>query len=243
MKKNVIKCLAFVVMIMALSLCFAGCDFLSGNNNSTSKKIEAIGLVGNIKTEYYLNEELDLQEAKIKVIYEDDTSKNIELLQSMVSNFSTKKTGSFTLTITYKSKTIQKKYTVNLSASAVVGTYIGTSTDTVRHCHTGTDELVDENSEEPLFNISTNTSVVINDSGLTWSLINSSYYLNATYKVVNNTLVCKVVLVSGTSVVPDESSYSLTITFEGDKLIVRSNGIVGGVPNDVDVIYTYTKSN
>lgn len=257
MKKNVIRCIAFAVMMLALSLCFVGCDLSFGNNSSGggnsgtgAKTVIGIGLVGNIKTEYVLNEELDLNGAKLQLMYEDDTSKEIDLLQSMITNFSTQEIGEFTLTITYKGKTITKNYTVSLSVNAISGYYTATSTDIAKRCHKGTDIMIDENSQFSLLEVFSYTNITIrNDNTLVWIVKNiSDNYegrVDASYEIVDNKAVCTITMFdNSTENVPSTSEYSMTISFSENKLSIRTNNLFpDNMGNEVDYIMTYTKTN
>lgn len=107
MRKKVVSCLAFIVSIIALSVCFAGCT-----PKSKEKEIAGLDIVGSIKSTYYIGEDLDLNNAKLKIVYTDNTNTQIDLLASMVTGFNSQEAGSFTLTITYKDKTITKNYSV-----------------------------------------------------------------------------------------------------------------------------------
>lgn len=93
--------------IIALSVCFAGCT-----PKSKEKEIAGLDIVGSIKTTYYIGEDLDLNNAKLKIVYTDNTNTQIDLLASMVTGFNSQEVGSFTLTITYKDMTITKNYSV-----------------------------------------------------------------------------------------------------------------------------------
>ena len=116
MTKKIMRCFAFAVMIVALSLCFAGCDFGFNNSNGggTDNKAQVVGidLVGNIQTEYTLGEELNLNNAKLKVVYDDETEKEIIITTSMINGFNTTILGEKTIKITYKDKSIYKNYKV-----------------------------------------------------------------------------------------------------------------------------------
>lgn len=123
MKTKIMRCLAFAVMVIALSACLVGCNLNSGDtsnggnstggNSTGSATIEVISVKGNIKTDYCLNESLDVNGVKLGLIYSDDTEKEISLYSSMISGFNTQTAGSKTMTITYKSKTCTVNYTVD----------------------------------------------------------------------------------------------------------------------------------
>lgn len=107
MKGKLMRFCAFAFMIVALGLCFVGCGV-----NKSNKNVEAISIIGNVKTEYYQNEQLELKDIKLKVVYDDDSTTEVDILESMVSGFSTAELGNFVMTITYKEKSITKNYSV-----------------------------------------------------------------------------------------------------------------------------------
>ena len=105
-----------LVFVLALPL-FAGCDladlFGNGQNNSSANKnLFAIDVVGNIKTEYVLNESFDANGAKLKLIYDDNSSIELSLDKTM-TNFDSTTVGKKDLTVTYQDKTKVLEYRVD----------------------------------------------------------------------------------------------------------------------------------
>ena len=98
--------MTFAIAFVCLSLCFVGCSF--GSNPT----IERIDVKGSIQTEYAINEELNLNDAKLILTYSNDSQKEIKLIASMISGFDTTTVGNKTLTVTYKEKTTQINYVV-----------------------------------------------------------------------------------------------------------------------------------
>lgn len=105
MKKSWITAIA-LVMVIALSLgVFTACD----------TKVKAISVVeGSVKTEYDIGETVDLTNAKIKVIYEDNTEKEIALTEKMFDKpIDTNTAGTKSYTITYEGAKTTLDITVN----------------------------------------------------------------------------------------------------------------------------------
>lgn len=103
-------------MVLALPL-LAGCNladlFGNGQNNSSANKnLFAIDVVGNIKTEYVLNESFDANGAKLKLIYDDNSSIELSLDKTM-TNFDSTTVGKKDLTVTYQGKTKVLEYRVD----------------------------------------------------------------------------------------------------------------------------------
>ena len=105
-----------LVFVLALPL-LAGCNladlFGNGQNNSlTNKSLFAIDVEGNIKTEYLLNESFDANGAKLKLIYDDNSSIELSLDKTM-TNFDSTTVGQKDLTVTYQDKTKVLEYRVD----------------------------------------------------------------------------------------------------------------------------------
>ena len=111
MKKinKIFLCLALVVVLSVPMI--AGCsltDLFGGNK----KQIATIEVVGTIKTEYLVDEEFDSNGAKVRIVYDDDSTKEIILTKSM-TNFNSSTTGKKTLVIKYQDFTTSKQYRVD----------------------------------------------------------------------------------------------------------------------------------
>ena len=105
--KKITKILTFAIAFVCLSLCFAGCVF------DGKPTLDSIAINGSIQTQYAKNEALNLNDAKLVLVYSDDSQKEIKILTSMVSGFDTTTAGNKTMTITYKGKTTTVNYVVS----------------------------------------------------------------------------------------------------------------------------------
>lgn len=101
MKKFLVFCLSFMI-ILPCAFLFASCG----------KAEPRLSLLSDIQNVYYLNEALDLKDAKLKYIYDDGRKVEISVDESMISEFSTKKCGEKTMKLTYKDQSIDINYTV-----------------------------------------------------------------------------------------------------------------------------------
>ncbi len=106
--KKITKILLMFVLIIS---CFAGVVAFAGCKEN-SKTITNIGLSKEIKTEYKLNEKLDLLDAKLVVTFNDATQSVLIITNDMISGFDTTTAGQKTLTITYQAKEIKVDYVV-----------------------------------------------------------------------------------------------------------------------------------
>lgn len=122
MKKfNKIFLSLILVLILAMPL-LAGCSLSDLFGGNTNKEVDAIEIVGTIKTQYLVNEEFDNNGAKLLVTFTDETTKEISLTKSM-TNFDSSTVGSKTLTITYNNKTTTASYRVDRVKLGVNYTY------------------------------------------------------------------------------------------------------------------------
>lgn len=104
--RKLTKILSFAIAFVCLSLCFAGCGL------DSKPTLDSIGIKGTIQTQYTINEELNLNDAKLILTYSDDTQKELDITSNMITGFDTTTVGNKTLTITYKEKTTQINYVV-----------------------------------------------------------------------------------------------------------------------------------
>lgn len=65
------------------------------------KDVNDIQLITRPKSEYQINETLDVTKGEIKVLFKDGTSENVAIETEMVTNFSTKEEGNYPINIAY----------------------------------------------------------------------------------------------------------------------------------------------
>ena len=111
-----VLCLALVV--------FAGVMMFGGCSNGAS--LENIGLSAPIKTNYKLNEALDLGTSKLVLTYSDDSQQTISITTSMISGFDSSTCGRKTMTISYKGKSEKIDYVVYTTDATIVKSAIRT---------------------------------------------------------------------------------------------------------------------
>lgn len=121
MKTKVMKCLAFAVMIMALGLCFVGCDLFNNNLNKgqnddkDNKSTTTYTVDSNFKTTYYVGDDFDYNNAYIYYT-ENGQQKSYKFGLRSVTQFDTSEVGTFTMFITIEYgdvyEVISKSYTV-----------------------------------------------------------------------------------------------------------------------------------
>jgi hypothetical protein len=123
MKKNVLKnslliLFAFLICftLSACSLNFGG-DTSSSNNTSssstTSKTLSNIYFTSQITTSYLINEKLNLNGSKLRLVYDDSSSEEVNITTDMITGFSTATVGERTLTLTYNGKSLTSDYRVD----------------------------------------------------------------------------------------------------------------------------------
>lgn len=111
--------LALVLVMVVPMLTMTGCDLsdLFGGNKDKDgdKTISRIELTDDVKTEYMLNDDFDRQNAQLRVVYSDESDKEVNIVSTMISGFDTTVYGNNkTMTITYAEKTIEVKYNVKM---------------------------------------------------------------------------------------------------------------------------------
>ena len=75
----------FAKLALAI-ICFAGVLLVAGCNE---KELVNIGLSANIKTQYLLNENIDLNGAKLVLTYSDDSQNELVISSDMITGFDT----------------------------------------------------------------------------------------------------------------------------------------------------------
>ena len=107
----------FILMVILLGVgCFIIAEFFisttSGDENY-DYKILGIEGVENFKTNYFLNEKLSVDDAKLCLQIENDREKLVDIKKSNISNFDSTQIGERELEITYEKFTIKIPYTIN----------------------------------------------------------------------------------------------------------------------------------
>lgn len=91
----------------------------------TVASVSKIELTKALQTEYQINDDLNINNAKILVTYSDNSTSQVDLDSNMVSGFNTASIGAKTLTINYQGATLNVNYNVNIP----FGDYIITKID------------------------------------------------------------------------------------------------------------------
>lgn len=98
------------VLFVCAMLALAGCEFSFGGNTA---KVSSIELTSAVETAYNIGDTFDAKDAQIRVKYDDDTTKIVDIVAStMISGFDTTKTGNRICVLTYSKKTIEISYSV-----------------------------------------------------------------------------------------------------------------------------------
>lgn len=86
--------------------------FFTACGDGGDPTISSIEIIGDVKTTYYVGEELNIEGLQVKIIKSDDSSSTITLTSDMVSGFDSSTAGTKTLTVTYNEKTATVEYIV-----------------------------------------------------------------------------------------------------------------------------------
>lgn len=113
MKKitKIMLSLLLVVVAFAGVIGFSGCEL--GNKTA----ITNIGLTKEIQKEYFLNEKLELNDAKLIVTLADLTQKELIITNDMITGFDSSTSGEKTLVITFQGKQVEVQYSVRETES------------------------------------------------------------------------------------------------------------------------------
>ena len=102
-----------MIVIFLIILCSCGIAYV-GYLIFRSKNIDKVELVGKIQTVYVVGDEIDYEDAKLKVTYKNGNIKMIDLDSKSVDieYFSTSVETNAKMNILYKSETIEVEYNV-----------------------------------------------------------------------------------------------------------------------------------
>ena len=106
-----------ILILLATVLVFSSLFFLVSCGEEVS--IDHLEIYSMPKTDYTIGESLDLRDAKIRVVYKDNTEKLVDVTASMLSGFDSQTLGKQYIKIYYENHSTV--FTVNVSRSAVTG--------------------------------------------------------------------------------------------------------------------------
>ena len=112
--KKALRILIIPAILVCSLLLATGCSLadLFKPQNPDGKSVSRIELTKDIKANYLVGDQLNLQDAKLRIVYSDESTSEIEITVTMLSGFDTSTIGSKTLTINYAEKTATYPYTV-----------------------------------------------------------------------------------------------------------------------------------
>ena len=108
--KNILFVLVFLALGMS-GVVIAESLFTIGGETEGQQVLE-ISEVSLAEQDYYVNQPLNLEGAKLNLLLEDGTTKTVDLHASNITNFSTRTAGDFEMTIVYGAYTYKYPYTV-----------------------------------------------------------------------------------------------------------------------------------
>ncbi len=107
------KILILILAVLAVAMCFSACKDEPIENIVEQLSVKSIEVVsGSYPAEIEVGQKLDLSGLKVKVIYEDDSNKEIGFSDVQVSSVDTSTPGSKTVTVTYGMHTATFKINV-----------------------------------------------------------------------------------------------------------------------------------
>lgn len=117
--------------------------------HATYKNVREINLTTKPKTQYALNDSLDIQNGILQVLLEDGTAQEVSLTTDMISRFTTEEAGKQMVDITYAGTTISYEIEVSDQQTASIETLQTTADYLIRNYH-GIQDLKDEARNEIL---------------------------------------------------------------------------------------------
>ncbi|MBR7172352.1 MAG: bacterial Ig-like domain-containing protein [Clostridia bacterium] len=100
-----------MMLIFMIIVCCCGIGYL-GYLIFRSKNVDTVEIVGSIQTLYVVGDEIDFEDAKLKVTYKNGNIKMVNLKEKMVDYFSTSTEGHKVMNINYKSEVLKVEYNV-----------------------------------------------------------------------------------------------------------------------------------
>lgn len=204
-----------MLVIFMIVICCCGIGYV-GYLIFRSKNIKSVELVGQIQTLYVVGDEIDFEDAQLKVTYKNGNIKMKKLSTKMVDYFSTSIGTHATMQITYKSEVLKIDYDVLYK-----GGYYLKSTKT----STATQDGVLSTTNTEYVEDDTNEIVYIDSNGVIkyyvkgtkgWCVSDGNYINSYSYTIVGDTLKVKL----------GQDSYDIKVKYsDAGKMILTSNNL------------------
>lgn len=178
-----------VLIIFLVILCSCGIGYL-GYVIFKSKNIESVELVGNIQTLYVIGDEIDYEDAKLKVTYKNGSIRMVDLDSDSVEivYFSTSVETHGKMNILYKAAVIPVEYNVIQKGAYYLKSYTKVSVASANSSTTNRESYTTSNTNEMIYidigGICNYYTKTING----WTMVDGNYNTNLRYSITADTL-------------------------------------------------------
>lgn len=199
-----------LLVIFMIILCSCGIGYL-GYLIFRSKNIDTVELVGRIQTVYMVGDEIDFEDAKLKVTYKNGNIKMIDLTSKSVDveYFSTSVETHGKMDITYKSETIEVEYDVIRKGAYFLSSYEEKKYDTPNNAVTAQGSFTTEDTKEMIYLDSAGVvkyyerKLGPDNKNLVWFMNDGFYDKNYTYTITGSEINIKL----------KDKTYSATVKY------------------------------
>ncbi len=177
------------IVIFLIILCSCGVGYL-GYVIFRSKNIDTVELVGNMQTLYVVGDEIDFEDAKLKVTYKNGNIRMVDLDSSTVevTYFSTSVETHAEMNILYKSVVIPVKYNVIQKGAYYLKNYKMVSVASPNTSNTNTESYTVSNTTEMIYIDSNGMCKYYTRSAGRWTMIDGNYNSSLRYTITADTL-------------------------------------------------------
>lgn len=178
-----------LIAIFLVLLCAVGIGYL-GYLIFRSKNIDSVELAGNIQTLYVVGDELDFEDAKLKVTYKNGNIRMVDLDSSSVevTYFTTSVETHATMNIIYKSAVIPVEYNVIQKGAYYLKNYQLVSVKSAGSANTTNKSYSVSNTNEMIYIDVGGICKYYTRTSDGWTMIDGNYNSNLRYSITADTL-------------------------------------------------------
>ena len=178
-----------VIVIFLVVLCSCGIGYL-GYLIFRSKNIDTVELVGNIQTLYVVGDELDFEDAKLKVTYKNGNIRMVDLDSSSVevTYFTTSVETHAKMNIIYKSAVIPVEFNVIQKGSYYLKNYSLVSVASANTSNKTNEAYTVSNTNEMIYIDAGGICKYYTKSANGWMMIDGNYNASLRYTITADTL-------------------------------------------------------
>lgn len=178
-----------VLIIFLVLICSCGIGYI-GYVIFNSKNIDSVELVGNIQTLYVVGDEIDYEDAKLKVTYKNGTMKYVDIDSKSVdiTYFSTSVETHAKMNIVYKSAVIPVEYNVIQKGAYYLKSYEKVYLSSLTEPSTISDNYTIDDTFEMIYIDSNGVcNYYVKNSGI-WKMIDGNYNSTLKWTITADTL-------------------------------------------------------